>query len=140
MRLLTKNSTKRLLISRREWLSLGLRNGWTREASESYYRFVHRDGRGLMNNGSLDRMRLSDDEEEELIDLFDFGLRQPPRGLDHRSVFAFTQEGIEEHARLIELLTKASTSGVVQLSLPADEWDVVWRSDDGQVALIPRVS
>lgn len=105
--------------------------------SGQYIRYVHQNGLGLMNNQGLDRMRLDDDEEFELIDLLDFGLQQPievPAG----AVFAFTEEGAREHARLIELLTKASKTGVRKEVLDPQAYDVVWQSQDGQVALLPK--
>ncbi len=77
---------------------------------------VHNDGTGLMNNAGLDRMQLSDEEEFELVDLLDFGLNQP-RDVPYGSVFAFTKDGMAEHSRLLELLTKASKTGVKMLEL-----------------------
>jgi hypothetical protein len=100
-----------------------------------YYRYVHRNGMGLMNNGGLDRSRLTDDEEGELVDLMDFGLQQPLHV--QRALFAFTEEGRVRHARLIAVLKKASVFGVRVQRLPADKYTVVWESDDGQVALVP---
>jgi len=98
-------------------------------------RFVHRDGRGLMNNSSLDYGRLSDDDalevEEEML-----GLRQPPRDLHGMDlVFAFTPEGERRHARLIALLRSASRSGVVREELPLSAYEVAWDSGDGQLAM-----
>jgi hypothetical protein len=106
------------------------------ESKPVYYRYIHRNGMGLMNNQGLNRSRLTDDEENELVDLLDFGLQQP-RNVPS-SIFAFTEEGRQQHARLLKLLKKASTSGVVMQRLPADKYDVIWTSTDGQVALTPK--
>ena len=104
----------------------------------SFTRYIHSDGRGLMNNSSLDRSKLSDDEEFELIDLMDFGLEQP-RDIPAGCIFAFTEEGSIKHKRLIELLSKASVSGgIKEISIDPSQYDVVWTSSDGQVALSPK--
>lgn len=103
------------------------------------YRYIHNNGQGLMNNQALDRMKLSDDEEAELVELLDFGLEQP-RSVPAGAIFAFTPEGVQKHRRLINLLKKASTSGVRKMVLKKPEnYEVVWRSGDGQVALMPIV-
>ena len=98
-------------------------------------RYVHRDGRGLMNNSSLDYGRLDDDEAMEVEDEM-LGMRQPPREL-HGSdlVFVFTPEGEARHSRLIALLTKASRTGVRRVDVPLSGMEVVWDSGDGQLAL-----
>lgn len=103
----------------------------------SFARYVHLDGNGLMNNKSIDRSKLSDDEDFELIDLMDFGLQQPI-DVPVEAVFTFTGEGERGHERLIELLSKASASGGVRkILLDPSGYDVVWESADGQVALLP---
>ena len=104
-------------------------------AGETFVRYVHRDGKGLFNNSSLDRMKLNDDEEFELVELNDLGLTQP-RNVPSNVIFAFTEEGERRHSRLIELLTKASIRGVRRIELDGEDYDVVWESGDGQVALV----
>lgn len=99
------------------------------------YRYIHKDGFGLMNNQGLNRAKLSDDEEFELIEKMDFGLRQPPRDLwPVKGVFFFTEEGKQKHARLIELLKKASKSGVVEIKATYIG-EPLWESSDGQIYL-----
>jgi len=111
---------------------------WFKTAQSNFIRYVHLDGTGLMNNSSLDRMKLSDDEEFELIDLMDLGLQQP-LDVPSEAMFAFTEEGASRHKRLIELLSKASISGGVKtISLDPHQYDVAWSTDDGQVALLPK--
>lgn len=111
---------------------------WYRiSAKGKYVRYVHWDGRGLMNNNSLDTSRLTDDEDMELVRLLNYGLQQPmdvPLG----AIFAFTEEGERSHRKLIRLLKKASKSGVRKILLDPDLYDVVWQSNDGQVALVPK--
>lgn len=102
-----------------------------------YYRYIHRNGMGLMNNQGLNRSRLTDDEESDLVDLLDFGLRQP-LNVPANSIFAFTEEGRRRHTRLVNLLKKASIFGVVMQRLQGDKYNVVWDSGDGQVALVPK--
>ena len=70
-------------------------------------------GKGLMNNQVLNRSKLSDDEEFELIELMDFGLQQP-RDLDAGDVFYFTESGNVKHKRLISLLKKAAIGKVTK--------------------------
>lgn len=103
--------------------------------SLAYYRYIHRNGLGLMNNQGLDRNRLTDDEEAELVDLMDFGLRQPIQ-VPNNAIFAFTEEGKKRHSRLINLLKKASIYGVSMQKLPISNYRVIWDSGDGQVGLL----
>lgn len=106
------------------------------ESQTSYIRYVHNDGRGLMNNGSLDYDKLNDDEYVEVEDEY-LGLQQPPHFLhDKPVIFAFTQEGEQKHRRLIELLSRASKTGVRREKIPAGKYQVVWESPDGQVGLL----
>jgi hypothetical protein len=103
-----------------------------------YIRIIHKDGTGLMNNQSLNYDKLSDDEYSDVEDEL-LGLQQPPSELHGKQLtFAFTPEGIRKHQGLITLLTKASKKGTQTTSLNPDDYDVVWQSDDGQVALEPR--
>ena len=99
---------------------------------ETVVRYEHSDGRGLLNNQGLDRSKLTDDEEFELMEVMDFGLRQPPR--ETKGTFFFTKEGERKHARLISLLSKASRSGVVRREATVTG-DVNLRTDDGQLAI-----
>jgi len=96
------------------------------------------NGRGLINNQSLDYDKLTDDEMEEVEYLLPLGLEQP-RGVPAGAVFYFTDEGLDRHARLIELLMKAARGrvDVETIDLPQN---VVWESDDGQVAVMPESS
>jgi hypothetical protein len=106
-----------------------------REWLGELHRYAHRDGRGLMNNQSLDYDRLTDDEMAEVEELY-LGLQQPPSSLHGQDVvFAFTLEGEKKHRRLIRLLSKASRTGVVRQRLDPEEYDTEWENDDGQVAL-----
>jgi len=105
-------------------------------ATPVYYRYIHRNGLGLMNNQGLNRSRLNDDEEAELVDLMDFGLRQPIQ-VPNDAIFAFTEEGKRRHLRLINLLKKASIYGVTMQKLPGVNYQVIWDSGDGQVGLRP---
>jgi hypothetical protein len=109
------------------------------DVGKKVVRYTHADGTGLLNNQGLDRSKLTDDEEQELVEVLDFGLQQPPgaRG-DGMSgvVFYFTEEGEKKHARLLELLNKASITGVVRTE-SSYTGSPVWESRDGQVALEP---
>lgn len=96
-------------------------------------RVTNRQGMGLMNNQALDRMRLSDDEENELMELMDYGLRQP-RDVPYDAVFFFTEDGFRRHQRLIRLLRKASTGGYAEHRIRFTGVPL-WISDDGQVAI-----
>ena len=98
-------------------------------------RYAHKDGTGLLNNSGLDRMKLTDDEESELIDVMDFGLQQPGHGVE--GTFYFTEEGEEKHRRMIELLRKASKTGVVR-TVATFTGEPNWKSSDGQLALDPK--
>jgi len=103
-----------------------------------YYRYVHNNGAGLMNNQALDYMKLSDEEEAEVVDGYT-GLQQPTSArVPAGAIFAFTEEGRRKHARLLNLLKKASKYGVRVSRLPAAKYDVIWVSSDGQVALLPK--
>jgi hypothetical protein len=98
-------------------------------------RITDKKGRGLMNNQALNRDKLTDDEEAELVDLMDFGLQQP-RDVPAGAVFYFTESGFAQHGRLIELLKKAAKFGYVETVVESTA-PVVWESGDGQVAIAP---
>lgn len=107
-------------------------------ADQVLIRVTNRNGMGLMNNQAIDRMRLSDDEEEELVHLMDLGLSQP-RGVPSDAVFFFTEEGFKRHARLVRLLRKASTNGYMEHRIRYTGTPL-WASSDGQVAIRPEES
>jgi hypothetical protein len=99
------------------------------------YRYLHNDGRGLMNNASLNYDKLDDDEAMEIEDEY-LGLTQPPSFLhNQRVVFLFTPEGEQTHQRLIQLLTKASKRGVRREPVSYTPEQVVWDDGDGQIAV-----
>lgn len=101
-------------------------------------RYIHKDGKGLMNQASFDLDKLSDDEYFEIEDKF-LGLQQPHQSVhDKPIIFAFTQEGEKEHKKLIDLLKKASKTGVRKLLLPLSDYQIVWHSRDGQLGLLPK--
>jgi hypothetical protein len=102
------------------------------------YRYIHKDGRGLMNNSSLDYGKLEDEEYFDVEDGY-LHLRQPSSEIHGRSIiFAFTSEGVEEHKRLIELLIKASKRGVIRQVLDLNKYDIIWKSEDGQLGLLEK--
>lgn len=112
----------------REWL--------LHESAGVGIRYSHRDGRGLMNNSSLNYDKLDDDEAAEVEDEY-LGLQQPPSSLHNQAViFVFTANGEQQHRRLIELLTKASKRGVIREELSLDGYNIIWQSSDGQLGLI----
>ena len=95
-------------------------------------RYTHKDGRGLLNNNSLDFSKLNDDEDQELIELRGLGLQQPTQGTT--GTFYFTQQGEIQHKRMIDLLSKASKTGVIRNETQLQTIPV-WESDDGQIAI-----
>jgi len=98
-------------------------------------RYVHEDGRGLMNNSSLNYDKLDDEEYSDVEDEY-LGLSQPPSDLHNKKiVFAFTPEGEQKHNRLIELLSKASKKGVRREVLDLSDYQIEWQSGDGQLGL-----
>lgn len=102
-------------------------------------RYVHNDGRGLMNNGSLNHDKLDDDEYSELEDEY-LGLQQPPSVMHNQQViFVFTPAGEQRHRRLIDLLIKASKRGVRREILDLSNYNIVWQSSDGQLGLVKRI-
>lgn len=99
-------------------------------------RYIHNDGRGLMNNASLNYDKLNDDEYFEVEEDY-IGLRQPPTNLHNMPIiFVFTNEGEQRHKRLIELLMKASKKGVRREELNLNDYQIVWDSGDGQLGII----
>jgi hypothetical protein len=98
-------------------------------------RYFHEDGRGLMNNSSLNYDKLDDEEYSDVEDEY-LGLSQPPSDLHNKKiVFAFTPEGEQKHNRLIELLSKASKKGVRREVLDLSDYQIEWQSGDGQLGL-----
>ena len=109
---------------------------WYKKAQQvtKAIRFTHANGMGLLNNQGLDRDKLTDDEEFELIEEMDLGLRQPPLGT--QGIFYFTEEGEKRHARMIDLLSKASITGAIRTEIYF-KGNPLWQSDDGQITLDP---
>jgi hypothetical protein len=106
----------------------------TANSVKKVIRYTHADGKGLLNNQGLDRSKLTDDEEFELVDVMDFGLQQPFEGI--KGVFYFTEEGERKHTRMLELLAKASIKGISR----QEEYYIgepLWESNDGQISLDP---
>jgi len=110
---------------------------WLRESvGEIGIRYIHNDGRGLMNNSSLNYDKLDDDEAADVEDEY-LGLSQPPSSLHNQEViFVFTVDGERRHSRLIELLTKASKRGVRREQIDLSSYRVIWDSGDGQLGLV----
>jgi hypothetical protein len=103
-----------------------------------FTRIIHKDGKGLMNNQAINYDKLDDDEyfdvEQEYLHL-----KQPPSDLHNKQViFAFTPEGLQKHQQLIQLLKKASKKGTQDITLNPDDYEIIWQSNDGQVALLPK--
>jgi len=103
---------------------------------QSLVRATNRSGMGLMNNQAIDRMKLSDEEEDELVHLMDLGLSQP-RGVPSDAIFFFTEDGFRSHSRLVRLLRKASIDGYVEHRIRYTGTPL-WASNDGQVAIRPE--
>ena len=102
---------------------------------DTVVRYTHKDGSGLLNNSELDLLRLTDEEQSELVELMDFGLQQPGSGTS--GVFYFTKEGEQKHKRMIDLLSKASKKGVVRSETVLDQ-EPSWESEDGQIAVVQK--
>lgn len=119
-----------------DWNTNSFQN-WTnlKENSQIGIRYVHNDGRGLMNNSSLNYDKLDDDEYSDVEDEY-LGLQQPHSSLHNQNIiFVFTPEGEQRHQRLIELLSKASKTGVRREEMPISQYEIVWQSTDGQLGL-----
>ena len=109
---------------------------WLNEEKEFGIRYIHNDGRGLMNNSSLNYDKLDDEEYSEVEEGY-LGLRQPPSFLHNQQIlFVFTPEGEIKHKRLIELLIKASKRGVRKEQIDLFDYKIIWDSGDGQLGLV----
>lgn len=98
-------------------------------------RYIHKDGKGLMNNSSLNYDKLDDDEYAETEEEY-LKLSQPPSVLHNQQIlFVFTPDGELKHHRLIELLSKASKRGVIRQEIDLRNYEIVWDSKDGQLGL-----
>lgn len=108
---------------------------WVENTQNKAIRYIHKDGRGLMNNQSLNYDKLDDDEHDEVQTEY-LGLQQPPYDLQNQNLtFVFTPEGEQKHKRLIDLLTIASKKGVIRQEIDLSQYQIVWTSSDGQLAL-----
>lgn len=109
---------------------------WIESVGGLGIRYTHKDGRGLMNNQSLNYDKLDDDEHSDIEDAY-LGLAQPPSFLHSQPdiMFVFTHEGEKKHRQLIRLLKKASKSGVVRQEVDISNYQIVWDSGDGQLGL-----
>ena len=107
------------------------------DSNEKFYRYIYKDdGTGLCNRNSWDLSKLTEDEEMTLVEELTYGLENP-RYVDKEAIFAFTSEGRKKHEEIINLLIKASNKGdVIIEELDPDDYDIVWESNDGQVALM----
>lgn len=112
---------------------------WINQKKEKQaIRYVHKNGKGLMNNSSLNYDKLNDDEYSDIEEEY-LKLQQPPTNIHNQNVlFVFNEKGQKQHKKLIELLTKASKTGVKKQLIPLDSYKIVWESDDGQLGLIPK--
>jgi hypothetical protein len=114
---------------------------------EFAYRYVHRDGTGLLNNSSLDYERIKRDQEIHDITQGLIGMQQPGWDINWNNpdrikgvIFAFTPEGEKEHRRLINLTSKISRTGIVRQKLRLVDYEIVWESNDGQLGLVPKLN
>jgi hypothetical protein len=101
-----------------------------------FIRYTRSNGTGLMHRSAFNMDLLDDDEDQELTELLTYGLRQPI-DVPKNAVFAFTRDGVAKNQRLLELLTKAAEYDVEEQWLDPNDYEVIWESDDGQVALLP---
>ena len=108
--------------------------GETAGKERTFIRITDKQGRGLMNNQAIDRSKLTDEEENELIELMDLGLEQP-RDVPADAIFYFTKKGFSKNARLVELLKKASKGGFVESRITTNA-KPIWETEDGQAAII----
>lgn len=113
---------------------------------EFAYRYVHKDGTGLLNNLSLDYERIQKDQhyndiQQGLISMEQPGWEVSWNNPDRRKdiIFVFTPEGEKKHRRLINLTSKISRTGVVRQKLRLADYEIVWESDDGQLGLVPKL-
>lgn len=97
--------------------------------------FKHRDGKGLLDRSAWDLLKLTEDEELSLPELLDYGMQQP-MGVPSGSKFYFTEEGLKRHVELIRLINKASKSGGLVKEIAPLEKFPIWKSDDGQIAVL----
>ena len=105
------------------------------EEDNNAYRYIHKDGNGLMNNNSLDYSKLDDEEYFEVEDGY-LRLTRPPSFLhDQKVVFVFTNKGEQKHRSLIQLLIKASKKGVVREKLNLQGYEIVWDDNNEQLGL-----
>lgn len=103
-----------------------------------YIRYVHKDGKGLLNNQALDYDKLSDDEYFE-IEEWMLKMQQPHRDLHGKEIiFVFTEDGEKKFLPFIKLLKKASKSGVSRKVVSPDAYEIAWESGDGQLGLIQK--
>lgn len=105
-----------------------------------YTRWMQGDGHGLFYKSGLDFDKLTDGQYFEIEELF-LKMQQPPR--DNKwgddVVFAFTKEGAEKFKKLIALARKISRTGSRKIVLDPVQYDIIWESGDGQVALKRKV-
>lgn len=90
--------------------------------------------RGFLNRSTWAEFKLTEDEINELPELLEYGLEQP-RGATGK--FFFTEDGLKQHSRLIELARKISRPGVIREDgylFEAPNWE----SSDGQLSADPN--
>jgi hypothetical protein len=97
------------------------------------YRYVSRDGVGMLNRDAYNEDKLNDDDAQELDEWLNYGLQQP-RDVANDQVFLFTEEGDLQHAEGLRLLKKAARRGFVKQTQYV-VGNPSWESGDGQLAV-----
>lgn len=103
--------------------------------SKKVIRYTNRRGVGLLNRSAYNMDLLNDDDAQFLIEELSYGLQQPS-GVHRDALFFFTPEGERKYRKLIRVLSKAATRGVVRTEYLATGTPE-WVSGDGQVAYFP---
>jgi hypothetical protein len=102
------------------------------DGGKRVFRYVSRDGVGMLNSEAYNVDKLNDDDASDLEDWLNYGLQQP-RDVASDQVFYFTEEGKSINKDALRLLKKAARKGFVEetgfvFGNPS------WMTDDGQIA------
>jgi hypothetical protein len=100
------------------------------------FRYVSRDGIGMLNSKAYNIDKLNDDDASDLEEWLNYGLEQP-RDVAQDQVFYFTEDGKLTNEEGLRLLKKAARKGFFE-EVRFVFGEPSWATNDGQIAVNPN--
>ena len=103
---------------------------------KAVFRYVSRDGMGMLNSKAYNIDKLNDDDASDLEEWLNYGLEQP-RDVAQDQVFYFTEDGKLTNEEGLRLLKKAARRGFFE-EVRFVFGEPSWATNDGQIAVNPN--